>query len=130
MNYWWVNQNQTYKAEVGGGFLWSPKTRSDGARNQFYDNMLGVNPGDIVFSFCDTRIKAVGVATKRAVSSPKPDFGSAGSDFWNPALTPILMREAALGLERKSAHATFRWPRISSAHIRTKRCKGQVCCRN
>jgi len=81
MNYWWVNQNQTYKAEVGGGFLWSPKTRSDGARNQFYENMLDVHPGDIVFSFCETRIKAVGVATQRAVSSPKPDFGSAGSSW-------------------------------------------------
>lgn len=37
MKYWWVNQNQTFKAEVGGGFLWSPKTRADGARNQFYE---------------------------------------------------------------------------------------------
>ena len=79
MNYWWVNQNQTYKAEVGGGFLWSPKTRADGARNKFYDNMLDVHPGDVVFSFCDTRIKAVGVVTQQAVSSPKPDFGSAGA---------------------------------------------------
>ena len=79
MNYWWVNQNQTYKAEVGGGFLWSPKTRSDGARHKFYDNMLDVRPGDVIFSFCDARIKAVGVVTQQAVPSPKPDFGSAGA---------------------------------------------------
>jgi putative restriction endonuclease len=78
MNYWWVNQNQTFKAEVGGGFLWSPKTRADGARNQFYENMREVEPGDVIFSFCDTRIKAVGVASQRAVAAPKPDFGSAG----------------------------------------------------
>ena len=63
MRYWWVNQNQTYRTEVPGGFLWSPKTRSDGARNQFYDNMKDVVAGDVVFSFCDTRIKAIGVAT-------------------------------------------------------------------
>ena len=25
MRYWWVNQNQTYKQELGGGYLWSPK---------------------------------------------------------------------------------------------------------
>lgn len=78
MRYWWVNQNQTFKVEIGGGFLWSPKTRSDGAKNKFYDNMVEVEPGDVIFSFCDTRIKAVGVATQRAVSAPKPDFGSAG----------------------------------------------------
>ena len=72
MKYWWVNQNQTFKAEVGGGFLWSPKTRADGVRNQFYDNMLEVEPGDVIFSFCDTRIKAVGIALQRAVSAEKP----------------------------------------------------------
>jgi drug/metabolite transporter (DMT)-like permease len=25
MRYWWVNQNQTYRHEVEGGCLWSPK---------------------------------------------------------------------------------------------------------
>jgi putative restriction endonuclease len=54
MRYWWVNQNQTYEFEVPGGFLWSPKTRSDGARNPFYEVMSEVKPGDFVFSFCDT----------------------------------------------------------------------------
>ena len=55
MKYWWVNQNQTFKAEVEGGFLWSPKTRADGARNQFYENMRDVEPSDIIFSYCDIR---------------------------------------------------------------------------
>lgn len=81
MKYWWVNQNQTFKAEVGGGFLWSPKTRADGVRNHFYENMLEVSPGDVIFSFCDTRIKVVGVATQGAVSAPKPEFGSAGATW-------------------------------------------------
>ena len=83
MKYWWVNQNQTYKAEVGGGFLWSPKTNTNGARNRFYENMQEVEPGDVVFSFCETKIKAVGIATQRAVSAAKPDFGSAGVSWSN-----------------------------------------------
>lgn len=83
MKYWWVNQNQTYKAEVSGGFLWSPKTRTDGARNQFYENMQNVEPGDVVFSFCDTRIKALGISTEKAISAVKPDFGFAGSTWSN-----------------------------------------------
>src|SRR5947208_258708 len=28
MRYWWVNQNQTYRHEVQGGYLWSPKRES------------------------------------------------------------------------------------------------------
>lgn len=60
--HWWVNQNQTYGTEVPGGFLWSPKTRSDGVRNQFYENMREVAAGDVVFSFCKGLIKAIGVA--------------------------------------------------------------------
>lgn len=83
MQYWWVNQNQTYKHEVGGGYMWSPKTNADGGRNQFYINMTLVEPGDIVYSFCDTYIKAVGIVTNKAISSSKPtEFGSSGSN-WN-----------------------------------------------
>jgi hypothetical protein len=65
MRYWWVNQNQTYKSEVLGGFLWSPKTRADGARNQFYENMRMIASGDVFFSVCDTHIKAVGTAVEK-----------------------------------------------------------------
>lgn len=82
MQYWWVNQNQTYKHEVLGGYMWSPKTNADGSRSQFYTNMTLVEPGDIVYSFCDTYIKAVGLVTNKAVSSGKPtEFGAAGH-YW------------------------------------------------
>jgi DMSO/TMAO reductase YedYZ molybdopterin-dependent catalytic subunit len=33
MRYWWVNQNQTYRHEVAGGYLWSPKRNADGGRH-------------------------------------------------------------------------------------------------
>jgi hypothetical protein len=81
MRYWWVNQNQTYRAEVRGSFMWSPKLNANGARNQFYQNMREVSPGDVVFSFCDTRVKAIGVVTGGAQTGPKPDFGAAGSNW-------------------------------------------------
>jgi putative restriction endonuclease len=83
MRYWWVNQNQTYKFEVPGGFLWSPKRNQNGARNHFYDTMAEVSPGDVVFSFCDTYIKAIGVVQRPAITSPKPDFRTAGSNWSN-----------------------------------------------
>jgi putative restriction endonuclease len=51
MRYWWVNQNQTYRHEVEGGYLWSPKRSASGARNPFYEAMREVAPGDLIFSF-------------------------------------------------------------------------------
>ena len=81
MRYWWVNQNQTYKAEVRGSFMWSPKQNANGARNQFYENMREVSLGDLVFSFCDTRIQSIGIATGTAQTGPKPDFGTAGANW-------------------------------------------------
>jgi putative restriction endonuclease len=83
MNQWWVNQNQTYAHEVPGGYLWSPKTNSNGGSNRFYDAMTETQPGDVVLSFCDTWIRAVGVVTGPCQSAPKPtEFGSAGGN-WN-----------------------------------------------
>jgi len=39
VRFWWVNQNQTYRQEVGGGYLWSPQRKSNGAQNPYYDFM-------------------------------------------------------------------------------------------
>jgi len=82
MAYWWVNQNQTYRHEVQGGYLWSPKRNANGARNPFYEFMREVAPGDLIFSFVDTRIFAVGIAQSYCWESPKPDeFGTTGQ-YW------------------------------------------------
>jgi hypothetical protein len=82
VRFWWVNQNQTYRHEVAGGYLWSPKRRADGHRNPFYEFMREVAPGDLVFSFADTRIRAFGVARSHAYEAPKPlEFGGAGRNW-------------------------------------------------
>src|SRR5690242_8823263 len=84
MRYWWVNQNQTYKQELGGGYLWSPKRNANGARNPFYEAMREVSPGDLVFSFVDTRILAIGIAQSYCYESPKPaEFGASGQNWEN-----------------------------------------------
>jgi hypothetical protein len=71
MRYWWVNQNQTYRHELQGGYLWSPKRNANGARNPFYEAMREVSPGDLVFSFVDTRIFAIGIAQSYCYESPR-----------------------------------------------------------
>ena len=84
MRHWWVNQNQTYRHEVQGGYLWSPKRNANGARNPFYESMREVAPGDLVFSFKDTRIIAIGIAQSYCWASPKPlEFGNAGQNWEN-----------------------------------------------
>jgi len=54
MRHWWVNQNQTYRQEIDGGYMWSPKVNRNGNLNPFYEFMREVAPGDLIFSFADT----------------------------------------------------------------------------
>ena len=72
MRYWWVNLKKTYKLEVPGGFMWSPVTKINGARNPFWDNMTKVEPGDLIFAYAQQQIKAIGVVQRKAYPSPKP----------------------------------------------------------
>lgn len=82
MRYWWVNQNQTFRQELSGGYLWSPKRKANGDRNPFYEFMREVAPGDLVFSFANTRIAAYGIARSHAYEAPKPEeFGTTGRNW-------------------------------------------------
>ena len=58
IKYWWVNHKQTYKAELEGGYIWSPKENQNGARNQTYINLTLVRPGDGVVSYAGAEIRA------------------------------------------------------------------------
>lgn len=82
MRYWWVNQNQTYRHEVAGGYLWSPKRKTNGHINPFYEYMREVAPGDLIFSFADTFVRAIGIAKSTCYECPKPhEFGAVGA-YW------------------------------------------------
>ncbi len=84
--YWWVNQNQTFKQEFEGGYLWSPRRSKGDKFNPFYENMREVAPGDYVFSFVDQKLQAISVVLYCAAPSPKPEeFGAIGAN-WHPTL--------------------------------------------
>lgn len=84
MRFWWVNQNQTWRHEIAGGYLWSPKKKSNGHVNPFYESMREVAPGDLVLSFKDTLIAAIGIAQSNCYECPKPpEFGTAGRNWGN-----------------------------------------------
>jgi HNH endonuclease len=83
MHYWWVNQKQTHRHEIGEGYMWSPKRQQDGKKHFSYEYMKHIQPGDIIFSYANAHIIAVGVACTHCYSFPKPlEFGRAGI-YWS-----------------------------------------------
>lgn len=102
--YWWVNHKQTSREEIRGGYLWSPKTKSNGANNYFYNTMRMAAPGDYVISYADGVISFVGQVCEFALSRTKPDeFGTRG-DAWNDEgwLLPVLWRHLASPIRPKA----------------------------
>lgn len=104
MRFWWVNHKKTFAAELRGGYIWSPKVKANGAKNQTYDNLAETSPGDVVFSFANTAIRAVGIVSARAMEKSKPaEFGTAGDGWanlgwyvpieWNRLGTPLFPKE-------------------------------------
>ncbi len=115
MRYWWVNQNQTFRQEIDGGYLWSPKRNKNGHRNPFYEFMREVAPGDMVFSFYDTRIAALGIVSGYCREGPKPEeFGTAGTNWsqigwrvgvrWQRLNNPIRPKDYIARLRPDLAH--------------------------
>jgi HNH endonuclease len=76
MRYWWVNQNKTYRQEIDCGYLWAPKSGV-----WHHEILTQIQPGDLVFSFKDTYIAAIGVVQRSAQTMAKPDFGSHGENW-------------------------------------------------
>ncbi len=76
MRYWWVNQNKTYRHEIDGGYLWAPQSGI-----WHHEILTQMKPGDLVFSFKDTFIAAIGVVQREAENMIKPDFGSQGGNW-------------------------------------------------
>jgi len=80
MNYWWVNHKKTVRQERAGNYIWSPHINRDGSFNQTYLNLSLMQIGDIVFSYANGEIGALGRVIAAPVNSPKPiEFGAAGA---------------------------------------------------
>ena len=60
MAFWWVNHKQTYRQETDGGYIWSPKTNANGARNTSYDNLARCQNGYVILSYAFGRISQIG----------------------------------------------------------------------
>jgi hypothetical protein len=83
MAYWWVSQNQSYRPERSGGFLWAPNHNESGFTPFHWDTMNQVRPGDAIFSYVSGRIVAVSIAKTSAYASPRPT--GLGEGLWEDA---------------------------------------------
>jgi hypothetical protein len=124
MRYWWINHKDAARAAIEGEYLWSPRRKSNrkdksSASNESFDNVTEVLTGDVVFSFADGMLGAVGVALGRARAAPRPGASEAtglsvpGESGWQVPVRYIELqqplrpkdyaRELAAVLPRKHA---------------------------
>lgn len=109
MNYWWVNQGQTHDHEVPGAYLWAPKLDKVGRHRLAYDSMLLLEPGDCVFSYFNSSIRAIGVVMNQTRSCRRPDFKFA-NQFWNEDgwLVDVEFRELETAFDPKTMLDEYR----------------------
>ncbi|WP_309934073.1 HNH endonuclease [Variovorax paradoxus] len=67
--------------EVGGGYIWCPHTDVNGHERETYTNLTRVAAGDLVFSYADRAIRAIGAVRAPYVDAPKPAYGAAGTNW-------------------------------------------------
>jgi hypothetical protein len=85
--FWWVNQGKTYEKAKSGGFIWAPKKDSSGSTPFHWENMSRLSPGDIVFNYADTQLRAISIVKSAAYDSDRgalPDDW--GKDGWRSDL--------------------------------------------
>jgi putative restriction endonuclease len=104
--FWWVNQKQTWRHEIPGEYLWSPKLNKQGKHIQYYDNMTLLRPEDIVFSYINGTIQYVGLVVRTAETIRRPDFGFTGSQ-WNEEGWSVEMRYQPITHIRPQDHLDF-----------------------
>ena len=80
--FWWVNQGRTYDLAKNGEFIWAPKKDSSGSAPFHLENMSRVSPGDIVFNYADSQLRAVSLVKSSAYDSDRgalpDDWGKDG----------------------------------------------------
>lgn len=73
MKFWWVNQGKSYEIEHAGNFMWSPKKEKSDRRNQAYENMKLISPGDFIFSHFDKNVSVIGTAQSYCYEARRPE---------------------------------------------------------
>nr|WP_295865635.1 HNH endonuclease [uncultured Chitinophaga sp.] len=104
LSFWWVNHKQTGKVEVNEGYIWSPQKNNNGSTNQTYINLTKTALGDIIFSYADGQIPAVGKVIASVQNKERPaEFGKTGQQWdktgwlvsvqWQKLWSPLVPKD-------------------------------------
>ena len=108
-SFWWVNHSHTVRHEIEGSYLWfANKARKSKARSESDKNIQRLLPGDIVFSFAQGAIGAIGVALGSAREAARPlEFDSIAeyADTQSGWLVPVRFMTLANSLRTEDYNA-------------------------
>lgn len=77
---WFVTQGATFREDRGMKFLWAPEKGKDGKSRFYWENVLKVKKGDIIFNYSEGELKGVSLATNRGYRASNNDMQSP----WGP----------------------------------------------
>jgi 5-methylcytosine-specific restriction enzyme B len=95
---WFVTQGSTFSPDRGMKFLFAPSLGQDGKKRFYWENLLEVKKGDIIFNYSEG-LKGVSLATKDGYTAhyedPNSKWASDGYkvDIDITLLSPIITRE-------------------------------------
>lgn len=72
MNYFVVFQNKTFEEEKEGQYLWAPQKNNQGRGLFHWENLMKIQPGDIIFSMFRQHLVSVNTATAKAIEAANP----------------------------------------------------------
>jgi putative restriction endonuclease len=118
-NIWWVNHSNTARYEIEGSYLWFvSKSNKSKARSESDKNTQRLVPGDVVLSFANGAIGAVGVVLGTAREAAKPvEFASVAehADAKSGWLIPVRFMSLAKPL-RTEDHIADLTPVLPRKH--------------
>lgn len=106
--WWWVNQNRTYKFEREGGYIWAPEKRRDGLQAHHHANVGRVRAGDVIFHYFKQQVCAVSVAQTDAFKQAKP--AELGKEQWQTDgyMVRVEYRDLSPQITREEIPSTIR----------------------
>jgi len=85
MSVFYVYQGDTYKYELAGEYVWSPKLNSAGGKNAGYTMMTNVKKGDFILHNCNGKIMAISIAKTDCYDGDQPSelYGKSSTSNWD-----------------------------------------------
>jgi putative restriction endonuclease len=70
--HFWVNQGQSFEEARRAKCLWAPERDATGDTLNHWDTMNDLEPGDVVFTYSDMKLRGYAVVRSKAVNSQRP----------------------------------------------------------